>query len=120
MASAIQAGGPVKVTLELPDGQVIEMSGLVVEMSVGYPYTGVFDFENRYHGPREYEMTIRGTEAWSGLTVQKAQRDATLQHAHEWKCSYCGHVNPVKARYCGADDVRAVGCGGARPYVFER
>lgn len=36
----------------------------------------------------------------------------------EWRCTYCGMVNPIGSRYCGHADDGVVGCGAPRDFLL--
>lgn len=37
----------------------------------------------------------------------------------EWKCGYCGMINPMEATYCGEIHKHAVGCGHPRAKIWR-
>jgi hypothetical protein len=118
LQTAIAVGKPMTVTVETSNGYVIELQGVLVELSASSLPEFNWGDDMKLRMPMEYEMTIRGIQTWVGIAHDKAVRDITLRHASEWKCPYCGHINPVEARYCGHKDT-SVGCGAARPFIYE-
>jgi hypothetical protein len=60
------------------------------------------------------EFHVVGQGAWSLVDDFKLPKITS-----EWKCDFCGHINPVEARYCGHQDNHAVGCGARRSFLLD-
>ena len=117
-------GEKLKVTIETPDGKVIDMAGMLTDFSLsmdsGFGGDSVFDFAGnpvcRLPNQENIELVIRGI----GPIVQSSRAEYVekVRHAHEWRCPYCGHLNLIAARTCGGLEDRAAGCGAPRPFVY--
>ena len=96
------AGKKIRVWAQVDD-RVLELSGMVNSLEVSHFSTG------------ETNTTI----SLSGSALWTDSLDIAKRLKLEWKCDFCGHVNKLAARYCGAKDKHAIGCGAARPFLLD-
>lgn len=101
---AFQAGEKLKVIVETPDGQVIDLTGLVVSMSVSTGFSDMASVEMSMVVP-SVDFVIRSHDDWSFLLGE-------MRSAPEWKCDYCGGVNLKKHRKCES-------CGAHRTFLYD-
>jgi hypothetical protein len=119
--AATQTIKKAKLTLETGDGQVIEMFVASFELNISQDAVPVQEIGQRFPTYLQgLQHTSGRFEAAGPVTfTMKSQFLTEHFHAVEWKCLWCGHVNPRDARYCGASDKHAKGCGVARPIAYE-
>jgi hypothetical protein len=110
----------VRVYMQIGD-KMFDISGDVRSFSVTQPTIDITTYEDdipKYINSQFIEADIHmvGTGAWSLVDnfIPKVKKETA-----EWKCDFCGHVNPMKARYCGHKDKHAVGCGARRSFLLE-
>lgn len=105
---AFVPGDSVKVYMETSDGMITEITGYVKELSYSLSYDSL----------AQIDISVVGNNP----AVFSSQTFATKIEEHrksgEWKCTYCGHVNPMSARNCGGEDKSSIGCGAVRSFIY--
>jgi hypothetical protein len=113
------AGKNVRVYIQMDD-KMFDISGDVQSFTISQPPIDVTSFggEREYISGGMVEMDVHmiGRGAWS--LVDDFAKEAK-KIAKEWKCDFCGHVNPIQARYCGHKDRRVKGCGARRSFILD-
>ena len=66
-------------------------------------------------GIPDFQIRMSGLASWSLVDDFVAPAKSKT----EWKCDFCGHINPIKARYCGHKEKHAIGCGARRSFVVD-
>lgn len=119
--AAFGSGKPVMVTIETPDGTIIEAEALVAEIS--YATDTMFSDYSVFGGPAKRGGTVVDLsfkvvgDLSHFLSDEYATRVRKERAQDQWACDYCKHVNPDDARYCGHKDVdRLRGCGANKPW----
>lgn len=120
---ALRAGEKVRLYLESPDGRVYDITGTVEHVSISVDHVMAFSELGGYHSHVRQpevtaELTIRGDHMHMFSSDQMEDLVETQRDKQEWECSYCGHINPMSARYCGQTDDRVAGCNARRPFYF--
>lgn len=109
MSAEAYPGSQVKLYIETRDGQLREITGFVSEFSVTVEDSSQITTDLRIIG-------------YDPVTFSSADRIAAriqqFNSAGEWKCDYCGHINPKSARNCGGDEMHSLGCGAARSFIY--
>ena len=94
-----------RVTLEMPDGKVIDGLAHIIEIEHSVPYDGAV----------EWSMTLMGLAdkpLWYHTRESAAQNQQKRKSALEWACDYCGAVWPKETTQC-------VQCGGWRSFLYD-
>ena len=114
-------GEKVRVYLENEHGNMCELDAFVVTVTQKFDNIDVSSFGDAggsyIPGQASIEMTLVGTgipEWQSGNDWRKTRRTAK-----EWKCAFCGNVNPRSAEHCGQSGKHASGCNAPRPFVYD-
>lgn len=105
---AIAYPSKMKVFFETPEGLVHEITGFVNSISFQYEGSGMVRTELEVLGYHPVAFSSQDFYA----KIEEAKDKG------EWKCDYCGHINPMSARNCGGDDNSSVGCGAARSFIY--
>jgi len=120
--AAIQAGQQVKVTLELPNGEIFEMPAYTVSISM-YNDVLASAYDNDYpyfsRGATRTRIELEGIEPGVLRSTDRKTYIQEVQTATEWQCVYCKKPNPRSATYCGQDTDGKVGCGAVRPFIYD-
>jgi hypothetical protein len=118
----VAVGKNVKIFVESPSGQLVELTGIVSSFSISNDMPAYF-----YDG----EKFLADNGAWSADIEIKCTYFPQFTYVDEflfsieqkkwqkeWKCEYCGHVNRIDTRYCSEDGKHVVGCGARRSFVY--
>ena len=111
--SVISVGEKFRIYLENGKGQLLELDALSasVTMTCNEP-------EPRYmvaQTKTEINLVGIGPIAWTNSSEFVRKKKQAL----EWKCDWCGHINPINARYCGHKDKHSTGCGASRSFILD-
>jgi hypothetical protein len=122
----LSAGNQVKVQIELPNGTVYDLTGLVVSLDLSvdasmqkFSSYGDPVFFRSANQETSLNIEIRGNGPITRSSHERKIREIRqMVHAREWQCPYCGTINPIEARNCGSLDEHAIGCGAVRPFIY--
>jgi len=101
-------GDSVKVYVETSKGMITEITGYVKELSYSLSYDAL----------AEVNISIIGNDPVIFSSQAFATKIEEQRRSGEWKCAYCGHINPMSARNCGGEDKSSVGCGAVRSFIY--
>ena len=112
------AGQECRVTVELPNGEVFSGKAVAMETRQSMRSDLLMSYgETMEYVPREmeWEMMWRGIGSLASAfkpRPQFAQEVRTSRSAAEWKCDWCGSVNPKSRGKCKS-------CGGSRSFLYD-
>ena len=112
------AGQKLKVTLELPTGEVLSGTALAAQLDQRVEPIDVTHLGDKYRsfisGFETWSLTLEGTgtPVWMGTRSQAIERQHEQRSAIEWECDYCGSVWPKAATKC-------IQCGGHRSFLYD-
>lgn len=104
---AIACGERYRVYIETSGGMLAEIDTIAASITVSMPYSGLV----------ETEVNLRSIGPMSWALADDFIKQKTL--GAEWKCEFCGGVNPRSAKYCGEKNKHAVGCGATRSFIYD-
>jgi hypothetical protein len=113
---------PAIFTIELPDGTAYTGKAIATEFSMHRPVIDVTTVDSAVPlfisgGEATWDISLRGTGALTVITSDNlAETMERQQQDTEYKCPYCGKINPVSSRTCGEGEWD--GCGASRPAVY--
>ena len=111
-------GKKVRVYMQVDD-KLMDISGDVRSFSLNYNSIDATAFGDtkltHLPGVPDFEIHVSGMASWRLVD----DFIAPVKAKSEWKCDFCGHINPIKARYCGHADKHAIGCGARRSFVVD-
>lgn len=113
---------PIKVFLESPQGEVIDLTGYVTHVEISQKLGDYFLCDAPGIADTCSPLALGFDLRIEGTHMEVSQRDDFVKHVHqsqEWRCAYCEHVNPKAAKYCGQLNKRVVGCGAPRSVVYD-
>jgi hypothetical protein len=113
--AASMYGGPSHVTIELNDGRVLDFEAAMVDLSIDYGLDRTLFYRGAPYPLRAtratYEVTVR---SYGPVTLFEGteQLIEDVLDDDEFKCDYCGQVNPITNYHCRH-------CGGPRPLKYQ-
>ena len=119
--AAITAGGPIKMTLEQPDGTIIELTGAVSEYQLEQnvevaPVSMMHGEPVSEYIPSSPEFTatfkIQGDvfNLFSDVEWEREVENRLL--SKEWQCDWCRSPNEWMDKQCTQ-------CGGSRSFIYD-
>lgn len=116
----ITTGGPIKMTLEQPDGTIIELTGRVSEYQLEQnidvaPVWQYGDPLESYVAPNpEFTATFKIVgdvfNLFSDVEWDREVENRLL--SREWQCDWCRSPNEWMDKQCTQ-------CGGARSFIYD-
>jgi len=112
-------GKRCKVTVETPDGMVLEFDAITASLTSGYAISndmGISAAEGwRNYTLPQQEMTFEFTAITNPMSTTGEEFMNAVeekQSASEWMCTWCHSPNNKTDKHCSQ-------CGGARSFIYE-
>lgn len=117
----INAGEKFRVYLENEWGLLLEADAISASITMSAEAIDVTAWgeEDRsfISGLQKTEINLIGIGPMVWTSPDELLRKK--KSAVEWKCEWCGNINPREARHCGEKNKHAVGCGAARSFIYD-